>query len=257
MSRLVEKLNQVSLAAPQPIGFRAGQSASPKPKMLLIASMPQVITDNLAAYVAGADAGLLPISQKSGVKALHEVSQAVPDLPWGAWLKDSGQAKIDEMVKASCDFVVFAADSTSIAIPPSDSFGKIIEVYVPTLSDGFLRAINDLPVDAVLIAQERSEEHSLTWHDLILFRHAANLLTKPMLVPIPANVMANELQTLWEAGVDGVIIEIGVGQPEGRISELRQAIDKLATPLGRKRGKAEALLPRIGQEKETVSEEEE
>jgi len=257
MSRLIDKLNQVSQAAPQPMGFRARQSAIPKPKMLLIASLPQVITDNLAAYVAGADAGLLPTSQSSGAKALQEASQAVPDLPWGAWLKDGGQAEIDEIVKVGCDFLVFAADSTSLAIPPSDPVGRIIEVYARALSDGLLRAIDDLPVDAVLIADQPGEEHFLTWRDLILFQHAANLLTKPLLVPIPPNVMANELQALLEAGVDGVIAEVGVGQPEGRISELRQVIDKLAAPSRRKRGKAEALLPHITEEQGTISEEEE
>jgi len=239
------------------MGFRAGQSAAPKPKMLLIASLPQVITNNLAAYVAGADAGLLPISRSSGAKALQKASKAVPDLPWGAWLKDGGQAEIDQIVKAGCDYVVFAADSTSLAIPSGDSVGRVIEVYVGALSDGVLRAIDNLPVDAVLIADQTGKEHFLTWRDLMLFQHAANLLTKPLLAPIPSTVTADELQALWEAGVDGVISEVAVGQPEGRISELYQVIDKLAAPSRRKRGKAEALLPRISENKDTVPEEEE
>jgi hypothetical protein len=78
-----------------------------------------------------------------------------------------------------------------------------------------------------------------------------------LLVSISSNVTANELQALWETGVDGVIVEVEARQPAGRVSKLRQAIDKLTFPSQRKRGKAEALLPRIGGEPSTVTIEEE
>jgi hypothetical protein len=41
MSRLIDKLNQVSQAVPQAMGFRAVQPVSPKPRMLLIADLAQ------------------------------------------------------------------------------------------------------------------------------------------------------------------------------------------------------------------------
>jgi len=63
---------------------------------------------------------------------------------------------------------------------------------------------------------------------------------------VPSNATANELQALWEAGVDGVIVEVGAGQPAGR---LREVIDKLAFPSSRKR-EVETLLPYIGGEAE-------
>jgi len=232
------------------------QPVSPKPKLLLITSLTQVNVDGLADYVAGADGGLLHIHQSSEAKTLQEVSQAISDIPWGAWLRDSGQVEMDDIVKAGCDFVVFPAAKTSLAIYQNDAVGKILEVEA-SLSDGLLRAINDLPVDAVLIAGEPGEGYFLTWHQLMLFQHFGNLLTKPLLVPIPSNATANELQALWEAEVDGVIIEVEAGQPAGRVSELRQAIDKLTFPSHPKRRKAEALLPYIGQERSTITEEEE
>jgi hypothetical protein len=155
-------------------------------------------------------------------------------------------------MKAGCDFVVFPAAKTSLAILQNEAVGRILEIEA-SLSDGLLRAIDALPVDAVLIADELREDYFLTWHHLVLFQHFANLLTKPLLVSIPSNVTANELQALWEAGVDGVIVEVETG----RVSKLRQAIDKLTFPSQRKRGKAEALLPRIGGEPSTVTMEEE
>ena len=51
MSRFIDELNQVSQAAPQSMGFRKAQSASVKPRMLLIASLPGANIDGLADYV--------------------------------------------------------------------------------------------------------------------------------------------------------------------------------------------------------------
>jgi len=257
MSQFIDKLNQVSRVVPQAMGFRTAQPVSEKPKILLIASLAGASAGGLADYVVGADAGLLRIPKlSSGAKTLKEISQAAPDIPWGGWPRDINEGGIKQMAKAGCDFVVFPAANTPLALPQNDEMGKILEVE-SSLSEGLLRTVNELPIDAVLIAAEQEGEYSLTWHHLMLFQRFADLLTKPLLASIPPNVTANELQALWEAGVDGVVIEVGTGQPADRLKELRQVIDKLAFPSQRKRGKAEALLPHIDSEVSIVAEEEE
>jgi len=257
MSRFIDKLNQVSRVVPQSIGFRRAQPVSLKPKILLIASLAEASVGSLADYVAGADAGLLRIPKlSSGAKTLKEMSLAAPDIPWGGWLRNIDKGGIKQMAKAGCDFVVFPATNTPLALLQNDERGKILEVE-SSLSEGLLRAVNELSIDAVLIAGEQEGEYFLTWHHLMLFQRFADLLTKHLLASIPSNVTANELQALWEAGVDGVVIEVGAGQPVERLKELRQVIDKLAFPSQRKRKKAEVLLPYISRETGIVSEDEE
>lgn len=257
MSRFIDKLNQVSQVMPQSMGFRRAQPVSEKPKILLIASLTEASDGGLADYVVGADAGLLPIPKlSSGAKTLGEMSQAVPDVPWGGWLKNIDKGGIKQLAKTGCDFVVFPAANTPLALLQNDEIGKILEVE-SSLSEGLLRAANELPIDAVLIAGEQEGEYFLTWHHLMLFQHFAGLLTKPLLASIPSNVTANELQALWEAGMDGAVIEVGTGQPADRLKKLRQVIDKLSFSSQRKRGKVEALLPHIGREASIVTEEEE
>ncbi len=257
MSKFIDRLNLVAQAAPQPIGFRQAQPTSEKGKMLLVASLNQANLDRAADYVVGADAGLLHIPELSpGTENIQRVSRLVPDIPWGGWLRGISQGEIKQMVKAGCDFVVFPAADTSLAMLQDDEVGKILEVEV-SLSDGLLGTVNELPIDAVLIASEKKENHSLTWHHLMLFRRFANLLTKPLLASAPSNVTANELKALWEAGVDSVIIKVGGRQPATRINKLQQAIDKLAFPPQRKRGKRAALLPHISGDTGIVTEEEE
>jgi len=257
VSRFIDKLNRVMRAVPPPVGFRTTQSVSPKPKMLLVAGLVQANVDDLADYVAGADAGLLQMSELgSGAKSLKRISQVVSGIPWGVWLRDIDREGIKQIVKVGCDFVVFPAANTSLAMLQGDEGGKILQVEA-SVGEGLLRAVDELPVDAVLIDGEQEEQHFLTWHDLMIFRHFAALLTKPLLVCIPSSVTANELQALGEAGVSGVIVEVGVGQPAERINELRQIIDKLTFPLQRRRRKAGALLPYISRETSVVTEEEE
>jgi len=257
VSRFIDKLNEVLRTVPQPVGFRTTQSASPKPKMLIVAGLAQANVDGLADYVAGADAGLLQMSGlSSGAKGLQKISKVVSDIPWGVWLRSIDQKGIKQIVKAGCDFVVFSAASTSLAMLQGDEGGKILQVEA-SVGEGLLRAVDELPVDAVLIDGEREEQHFLTWHDLMIFRRFTALLTKPLLVCIPPDVTASELQALGEAGVSGVIVRVGVGQPVEMINELRQTIDKLTFPLGRRRRGVGVLLPYISGETTVVTEEEE
>ena len=115
MSKFIEKLNHASQAVTQPIGFRRIQPASPMPKMLLIARLEQARANELADYVAGADAGLLYISNlNSGASALHKICQIVSDIPWGGWLGGMSTVEIKQLAEAGCDFIVFPAANTYV-----------------------------------------------------------------------------------------------------------------------------------------------
>ncbi len=257
MSRLIEQLNRVSQAIPQAMGFKSTQQVLPKPRMVLIADLAQVDVDGLADYVDGADAGVLQISDLiEGSKTLGKVRQVVTDIPWGGWLKDVGQGGMERIAEAGCDFVIFPPANSLLAILKDNKLSKILQVEA-SLSEGLLVAIERLPVDAVFIAGDQEGEYFLTWNHLMLFQRFADLLSKPLLVSVPSNVTANELQTLWETGVEGVMVKVEVGQPERRLKELRLVIDKLTFTSQRKRGKVEALLPYIGGERNMVAEGEE
>ena len=256
MSKFIDRLNQVVQAVPQPMGFRV-EPVSPKPRILLIASLAQKNVDHLTDYVAGADAGLLPISNlSSGVKSLQEIRQIVPDIPWGGWLRGVGLGGIKQVAKIDGDFLVFPSADTSLAVFQSSKVGRILEVE-SSLSDGLLRAVDELPVDAVLIAGEPAKGGFLTWQHLMICQRFTYLLAKPLLAPVPSSVTADELRVLWGAGVDGVIVEVEADQPVERLGKLRQTIDKLIFPWRHKRGEGEALLPYTGGERGIAAEEEE
>ncbi len=243
MSQFIDKLKKVSQAAPQPLGFRTAQPSSNKLGILLIASLTQIDVDSLAERAAGADAGLLRTTKlSSGAKALGKISQATPDIPWGGWLEGIAEKEAEQLTKAGFDFVVFPPASTSLAILKADKVGKILEVSTSFNKD-LLPAVDELPIDAVLVTDEQEKEHFLTWQHLIFFQRCADLLTKPLLVSVPSNISTNELQVLWEAGVNGIMVRLNSEQPIGTLQELRQTIDKIAFTATHKSKKTKPLLP--------------
>jgi hypothetical protein len=256
MSKFVDKLKNTSQAVAQPMGFGRGQPVSAKPGILLVASVDRAGVGNLADLVSGADAGLIGISElEPDSKALRECAEAAPDIPWGGWLR-GGRWRRSQKIKAlGGDFVIFPA-STPLGVLENTGVGKIVEVEA-TLSEGMLRTIDKLPVDGVFLAVEYGDSPSLTWQQLMLFQRFSGLVAKPLLVLVPSKVTAGELKVLWEAGVDGVIIEVGEGQSGGSLRQLREAIDKLSFPSQRRRGRVRALLPHLGGEAEIEGEEEE
>ena len=247
MSKLIDRLTKMAKAIPQPIGFKAAPSTLPRAKILLIAGMAQ------ASNVSDADAILISRLGNGG-KAPSEIAHSPAYIPWGLFSEDASRKDFESVAKANGDFIVFPA-SASLAIPENDKTGKILQVEA-SLDEGLIRAINGLPVDAVLITREQTGEYALTWQRLMLFQRFASLLTKPLLVNAPLNVTTGELQTLWKTGIEGVVVEIENKQAAGRLKELRRMIDTADfTP--RRRVKTEALLPRISHETSPIPEDEE
>lgn len=233
------------------MGFRAARAVV-KPRLLLVASLPQA---GFEAELAGADAGILPISGASTRAGIKEKAPTLPDIPWGGWLDSISHGGVKRLEEAGYDFVVFPADKMSLAILEADNVGRVLAVE-PMLDAGLLRTINELPVDAVFVISQQ-QGHPVTWHQLMLFRRLAALLTKPLLVPVSPAVASGDLQALWEAGVAGVVVELTPGGPAGRLKKLRQQIESLAPPQKQKPTRARALLPGITPETSPVPEEDE
>jgi hypothetical protein len=255
MSRLIEKFHE-SNRGTAPMGFRTSRTAAAVPKILLIASVEAGTLEKRADYLNAADAVLVRFAGTTQpVKGIQKTMTLLPDIPWGLATAGDDAKKLAEMEEGA-DFILLTIDNQVADTPKDDKTGKILQVE-SSLDDGLLRAINELPVDAVLASDTfGGDGPSLMWHQLMIFQHLANLLSKPLIIPAPADISEKELKALWDAGVDGIIVEFdkaGTG-----IEELRQAIDKLPPRSGRKRGKVSVVLPRnAGETRESAPPDEE
>ncbi|MDO8567696.1 MAG: hypothetical protein Q7R57_03160 [Dehalococcoidales bacterium] len=237
MSQLIEKLNRVAKPASQPLGFRIAQAVAPKAQMLLIAR--PVSAESLTG-LDEADAVLLH-SIPPEARALQKLAKSLAGIPWGIWDK-TDEKELKLIVEAGGDFIVFPAAGPVAVMPQGNKLGKILQVE-SSLNEGLLRAINDLPVDAVLIADENKIESGVTWQQLMLYQRDAAMLGKPLLVSVAPDLSVNELQALWDIGVDGIVVEVSKGQTD-KLSAIHRTIGNLTNNSARrKQGKTGVVVP--------------
>jgi hypothetical protein len=238
MSRLVDGLKKLSQATPQPMGFLTSRKAETPPSIIVIAVVRVSGAGAALKNINGADAVLLCTDEaKTTEPSFQKAVKSLKDMPWGAYLEDNGDGA--GLVEAGCDFLVFTPASRIADIPQDDKVGKVLQVE-SAMDDGLLRAVNDLPADAVLLTDTFSESNSLVWHQMMIYRHLKAFISKPILVPAPATIAEVELKALWEAGIDGVAVNITAG---GDLTALREMVAKLPPRSARKRN---VILPRSG-----------
>jgi hypothetical protein len=260
MSRLIDELKKLAQVTPAPMGFRASRKVEVTTKILIVASLEvsPPVADALSESIDGADALLLH-SDKSNMtaKAIQKIVETLPNIPWGMQLEDNDDKQAAASIEAGCDFVVFSPASRLSSITHNEKVGKVLQVE-SSMDDGLLRAVNDLPVDALLVAANSSgESGTFVWHQLMILQHLGNLISKPLIVPVPASITEVELKVLGEIGIDGVMVEVDTTKT-GELKKLRQAINKLPPRTGRKRGRMDVLLSRtVGEAPATAPDEEE
>jgi hypothetical protein len=159
------------------------------------------------------------------------------------YLEESG-GDTAALIEAGCDFIVFSPASLITDLPQDDNVGKLLQAE-SSMDDGLLRAVNDLPADALLVTD--AFEDKLQFHQLMIYRHLGNFISKPLIVPVSADITEAELKALQTAEIDGVIAEMDIAKGED-LKELRKAISKLPPRTAKKREKGGVILPRMGGE---------
>ena len=255
MSRLIDELKKADRTSNQPMGFKTSRQSPAGPRLRLIASVAP--DSNIPTEVTkGADAvSLLSEKTKPSAEVVKTTKAKFKGIPWGIHLKNTSGNKASSQAEKGCDFVIFPADTPVSAIPSDDDTGRIIELE-SSLDDGLIRAVNNLPVDAVLITDSFEEDGPLVWHRLMIFQHMTNLLSKPVIINLPLAAAESDVKALWEAGADAVIVEADPGKPDG-IQKLRKLIDGLPARTSPKTGSSEALIPYPREAKTTEREAEE
>ncbi len=233
MSRFIDKLRQLSQTESQPMGFKREKVYS-KPRLMLVVESGADATE---VVLKGADAVILTDMIKDLPKKL--------DIPVGIRLRGGGIDKLPEGI----DFIVFQSESP-VVIAEGEKKGKVIALKASTELD-LLRSLDDLPLDALLISEGGGEvQESVTWRYLMLCRRVAALSNKPVLVAVGPQINKHELQLLWEVGVDGVVV---TGLTAGNLKKIRLLIDQFITPSKRKRQEIRAIIPKLGEESNSVA----
>jgi len=253
MSLFIDLLKQLSQVESQPMGFRK-EKVYVKPRLLLIARIGRGGGDIQAGHLNGADAGILTIKQGSDLKKFKTVGDSAKNIPWGIWIESSGDMSTKYLVEAGCDFIAFPAE-TPVEATGDGRFGKVLLVEA-SLEAGLLKTIEELPVDAVIITGEQVAGETLNWHHLMLFKRFVYILNRPLLVPVSSAVTSDGLQTIWELGASGVVVDVTAGQSVDEFKRLSKLIGQLTPPSNRGRKKMRAIIPGFREEVAPIADEE-
>ena len=242
MSKLVTKLRQVSENAVQPIGFRAAAVSSSQ-RMVLIASLAKGDADAVLQLAkANIDAVLIHGHAEKDNRYLQRISPSAGDMPWGVRVDSMTEALLEQLKEAGADFLVSEAATSPATLLQEESIGKVLRADLPQ-DESVIAAFDDMPVDAVLLDVGK-EGNALTISDLMQCHWLAGLVDKPLLAAVQRELSDKDVQSLWEAGVKGLVVEVSEREPERQLTRLSQAIDALPAK-AKKRGESRPVLPRV------------
>lgn len=237
MSKLLDKLEQISKGNSKPLGFAAAAAKSKPANMVIIATVDD--NDKAAVTAAKEYADAILVNSLTG-----KTTASKSNLPWGAPINDPKAVK-----ESGCDFVLLNTQDSSLAMLQEEKLCRMIEID-PALPDGLIRATNQLPVDIILIAGNTAT----SMRRLLTCQHVANMIGKYLMVRIPLEISLEDLRELWETGMTGVVVPVAGNDKKG-LAALRQAVDALPASRRKRSLKASVTLPQITPPAEPVEEE--
>lgn len=243
MSRFLDRLERISSGATGSMGF----GAAPREKLPGLALVAQVSgADHTSALPLVAqlrpDAVLFcGLSPSPNLKAL---GQALASTPWGARLSSLSDEEARAFREGGCDLLVFPLLGTSVAAISSEDLGRILCVD-PPMEEGDLRAMDALPIDALLLSM-KGVCGAWTLRDLATVAAISRRSSKFVLVETTHPPSSPELEALRNAGVRGLVVDLGVGPPEA-LAQLKTAILEMPRRRPSRRDRPTAVLPGFSQ----------
>ena len=226
MSKLLDKLEQMSKGNTKPLGFAAAANKSKTAKILIIAAVDD---NDKAAITAAKEYADAILTNSTGGK-----NTAKSNIPWGAPVNDPKSIK-----ECGCDFVLLNTQDSPIAALQEEKLCRIVEID-PSLPDGLIRATNQLPVDIALIAGDTA----ISMKRLLTCQHIANMIGKYLLVRIPMEISQEDLREIWEIGIVGVVVPTK-GDCRKELTELKKAVDALPASRRKRSLKTSVTIPQI------------
>ena len=244
MSKFLDRLDRINRGTPTSLGFGLGTRPEKVPSMALLGTLtdPKKSAKGASTLAKiGADGALIDGTDMEG--KLEELAQTLDKVPWGIRVHDLSGEQAVKYREKGCDFLAFQPEAAPLGALGDEDTGYLLCIQ-PDMDEQSLRAIEDLPIDAVLLPL-KSVEPPLTLQHLITIGVVRSAFTKYLLVEITGALTAEELDGLKDIGVDGLVVDpntLSVEELEG----LRERL--LALPK-RHRNKPRyspgAMLPRM------------
>ena len=207
MSRFFDSLERIDRGATTSMGFGAVVRPEKVPAMGLVGTLSKLGKSaagaaNLAKV--GADAALL--QDMDAEKIPDRLVKALGEVPWGIKVAHLDEKQAILYKDQGCDFLAFQPEGVLLEALSEDEDPGYILCIQPDMAGRSLRAIEQLPVDAVLLSL-KPEEPPLTLQHLITIGAIRSAFSKYLLLEVPPSLTTRELDGLREIGVDSLVVD--------------------------------------------------
>ena len=141
------------------------------------------------------------------------------------------------------DFLVLNTENSRGALLNEENVTKVLSVS-PSIEEAYLRILEDVPIDCVLIEQEIEGEMMIS--DLMTLRSIMTAVSKPCLVRVRPGLTEGELSALRHVGAMGVVVDVNSKGDAAELPRLREAIDALPPREEEERRQVESLGSHLG-----------
>ena len=238
MSKLVSRIEKISRGSPAPMGFGASSRTARTPAMALIGILSGNSPED-AKRLAGLDADGALITDANPTKEFAPLAEALGSTPWGAKVDDLNGETADGLIQQGCDFFLVDANSVTVEAAKDDRAAFILSLPEGA-SDGFLRALEDLPITAAFTSL--AADGPLTLQRLIDVGSLRTMFDKYLLVQVNPGLSARELEALRDMGVDAVVVDVATAS-EDSLKAMKESLLKLPRQRKPRSEKASAVLP--------------
>ena len=242
MSKLAERIRKVLRVDSPPMGFGAVARTS-NPSLLLVALLPSLSPEAAREAVArGADACLLAASDVKD-QEVKAVIEALGEVPCGLRLGRVDGDIAGHASELGVDYAVFDPEAALATTLLASGLGHVLALK-DDLEDVYLRTLEALPLDAILVPQRKGP---LTVRQQMELQRISGLARKPLILAVSPQVAGSELEVLREAAVVAVAVEAESKGALDALASLRKVIDELPPRRFRREERGEALLPRVAE----------
>ena len=248
MSKLSDRLKEVSSGVVRPLGFGLSVPRPQSLPLLLVALMDSLEQQIVSQVVKeGAEVVLAPAGPVTDEKTLKAMVSARDGALWGGVLEAGGRDEIERLERAGCDVVLLRSGALAADTLIPEKVDKLLEVD-PAWPDILVRGLGQLPVAAAVFRIQAGETMSI--QQLLQCQRIVGLAQKPILVTLPPTVGTEALALLRDAGVSGVMVAPGM------VKDFRTALKEL--PPRKPRERPDAVLPigLLGSHEESEEDEE-
>lgn len=203
MSKIGQRLQRLHKTS-KPIGFGFAATVNSPRRMLLIVCLGgEGASEQVEEVSALADAIVSAWEPAAGESA---GALQLDGIPVGVWVTP-GQSLSGIASDAAVDFVIVDLTGPS-ALVSHEKLGRLVLVDAD-LEASRLRAVADLGMDALVLRASEVDPTRLS--SLVDCRRAHSITGKPVVLLLDGVVTGEEVGSLWRAGVDALMIDVGRG----------------------------------------------